>query len=259
MPVIDLALSYRGDGFSGYARQTDPDGIDTVPTVQGELERALELLYRRPIETVCAGRTDAGVHARAQHVSFDLDADELEERSLDRLAYALNGITSAAIAITGARVAPGDFSARFSARSREYRYLLSDDVQSPVFLRDWSWWVHHALDVEAMNEAAASLIGEHEFTSFCTAVASRQQHTRREVVSLSLARTVEMGEECIALFIKGNAFLHNMVRIIVGTLAEVGTGRRPVSWVGEVLEMRDRRAAGPTAPARGLTFWNVEY
>jgi len=260
-PVVSVALrvSYEGSAFSGYARQTGPDGRDRVRTVQGDLEHALELVYRRPVPTVCAGRTDAGVHAIGQVVGFELTPEEFAERPLDRLVFNIDGICDDGLEVTAACRAREGFSPRFDAVSREYRYRLVAGPVPPVFLAGHSWWVRRPLDEEAMRAAAAHLVGEHDFRSFCLAVSAEGRNTVREVRTIELLHEEHLGEGCLCVRVVGNAFLHNMVRILVGTLVEVGAGRRPSAWTADALAACDRAAAGPTAPAEGLTFWQVVY
>ncbi|MBR3312989.1 MAG: tRNA pseudouridine(38-40) synthase TruA [Atopobiaceae bacterium] len=255
--TLVLKVGYRGAGFSGYAEQ------EGQRTVAGELRHALETLLRRPCELVCAGRTDAGVSATAQHVSLPLLPEELE-REPRRLWRSLAAITPDDISIRGLYLAPSDFSARFDAQSRAYRYRIVCGNAQPVLLWGFAWWIKSPLDVDAMAQAAAPLVGEHDFTSFCKVSSAQQIRDAGRSLSRCLQRvevhaTQEMGEDVLAIDVTGNAFLHNMVRIIVGSLVEVGRGNRPVSWLAQALERRDRRAAGPTAPAEGLVLNGVRY
>ena len=252
--TVALELAYNGAPFCGFARQEGG-----LLTVQGELERALCLLYKREVETTCAGRTDAGVHALGQVVSFDVDEAELAARPLPALRRSLDALTHKAIVVREAREAPEGFSARFSAKSREYRYYIAQGAVRPLFLRDFSWHLSCELDVEAMRAGAAQLLGEHDFKSFCKVASAEGKRTVREVKEIELYREVVMGEEALVVRVVGNAFLHSMVRAIVGTLVAVGRGLREPSWVGEALAACDRRAAGETAPAQGLVFWKVNY
>ena len=262
MVTLALKVAYRGAAFSGFARQ--PDQL----TVQGELERALEMLLRRPIETTCAGRTDAGVHARGQVVSFDMTEGELAELDArdagsGRARFAspcrsLNAITHEDIAVREAWQAPDGFSARFDAKAREYRYFLATDVVAPVFARDFSWHVG-PLDVAAMHRASRCLIGEQDFKSFCRASSAEGKPTCRNLMEVSFDREEVAGENLLAVRVVGSSFLHSMVRTVVGTLVEVGRGRRPEHWVNEALKACDRKAAGECAPACGLVFWEVRY
>ena len=250
--TLALKVAYRGEPFSGFARQ--PDQL----TVQGELEHALELLLRRPVETTCAGRTDAGVHARGQVVSFDVSPDEHGEMNFHKFKRSLNAITHSDIAVRDVYRAPDGFSARFDAQSREYRYFLATDAMPPVFMRDFSWHVGD-IDVAAMHRASRCLIGEQDFKSFCRASSAVGKPTCRNLMDVSFACADVFDEEIVVVRVIGSSFLHSMVRTIVGTLVEVGRGRKPEKWVAEALAARDRTAAGECAPAQGLVFWQVNY
>lgn len=253
--VFALTVAYTGADFHGFARQPGQT------TVQGELERALGTFFAREIETVGAGRTDAGVHALGQVVSFELPADALKGRSLDRLRNALNALTPDSISVRMVEEKPLEFSARFSAKEREYRYRYVFSAVEPLFLRPVTWWVSPStpVDVQAMKAAAPLLVGEHDFASFCVAASAQDRNTVREILSVTIFGTDHLGEGCLVLQIRGTAFLHSMVRVIAGSLLEVGLGRREPQWLTEVLAGRDRRLAGPTAPAQGLTLWRVRY
>jgi len=254
MSTLAMTVAYDGAPFCGFARQ--PGQL----TVQGELERALGTLFAREVPTVCAGRTDAGVHALGQVVSFEPEEGELEGRSLAKLQRSLNALTHDGISVRGLRVAPDGFSARFDAKWREYRYRLVVGQEPPVFLAPYAWWLRcDTLDVDAMREAAACLIGEHDFKSFCLAVSAVDKPTCRNVMAVDIFEEEQLGERCLVVRVVGNAFLHSMVRTIVGSLVDVGCGRREPAWMQEVLDACDRRAAGQCAPAQGLTFWQVGY
>ncbi|WP_251197535.1 tRNA pseudouridine(38-40) synthase TruA [Anaerotardibacter muris] len=246
-------LTYNGAPFSGFARQNGQR------TVQGSIEEALELLFHREVETTCAGRTDTGVHALCQVVSFDLLPDEWFRRKPDTLLRSLNALTHEAISFREVRPMPEDFSARFSAMSREYHYYLCTDDAPPLLMESFCWHVAKPLDIEAMRNAAHYLIGEHDFKSFCMAVSAKGKPTKRFVSEVSFTQEQIWNSNFIRIRVVGNAFLHSMVRTMVGTLALVGAGKRPPEWVKEVLEARNRQAAGQNAPAQGLVLWNVVY
>ncbi|MDO8849060.1 MAG: tRNA pseudouridine(38-40) synthase TruA [Coriobacteriia bacterium] len=248
--TIVLTVSYDGRGFAGFARQPG------LVTVQGQLESALATALRRDVETVGAGRTDAGVHALEQVVSLEWDEPDLDRAALLR---SLNALVGDGIVVTGVREAPAGFSARHSAVGREYRYRIVPGPVPPLFLAPVSWWVKGTLDLGAMREAADALIGEHDFRSFCVASSAEGIRTFRRLDLIEIGPEIAMGEHSIVIRVAGNAFLHSMVRVIVGSLAEVGLGRRPASWVADALAACDRSAAGPTAPAQGLTLWHVHY
>ena len=247
-----LRVGYRGAGFAGFASQPGQR------TVAGELERALSTFLRREARVVCAGRTDAGVHALAQHVSLPVSASELRlpER---RLMVGLSALLPDDISVSAAYLAPPAFSARFDALSRTYRYRIACGPARPVLAWEHAWWLRCGLDVAAMDEAAQALVGEHDFKSFCKADSSEGRPTCREVQELRVREGEEASEQLVFVDVRANAFLHSMVRTIVGSLAEVGRGHRDASWLAEALAALDRTKAGPTAPAKGLVFAGVEY
>lgn len=261
MPTIALTVAYNGEPFAGFARQAEGH----VKTVQGELEQALSLLYRREVKTVCAGRTDAGVHALGQVVSFDISDEELQAKPLRSLRRSMNALVDEAISISAAEEKTAGFSARFDAQWREYHYHICTQSARPVLIMPLVWHLGGlSLDIQAMNRAASRLVGEHDFKSFCMAssahiIEADGRSTCRNVMACEVYEEVLAGTPVITVRVVGNAFLHSMVRTMVGTLVEVGRGKRSASWVDEVLQARNRSAAGQNAPAAGLTFWRVGY
>ena len=255
LETIVLKLAYDGTNFSGFAAQPQPH----IRTVAGELTRALETFLRRPVDLTCAGRTDAGVHAIAQYVSFpSQDPSELAITSR-RWMRAMSALLPDDIALRAVFHAAPGFSARFDARARTYTYRIVSGEVRPLLTRNVTWWNRAQLDVVAMEVAARCLVGEHDFKSFCKAASAVDKPTHRNVMSVGFARECNLGEECLAFTITGNAFLHSMVRTIVGSLVEVGAGHRDPAWLAQALAARDRAAAGPTAPAQGLCFMDVSY
>ena len=252
--TLDIELAYNGAPFSGFARQKD-----VRTTVQENLEVALEVLLKRVVETTCAGRTDAGVHARCQHVSFDVTEEEFAGVDLSRMRVSLNALTHRAISIRSVDERPSGWSARFDAQAREYRYFICAEAAPPIFLDGFSWHLPEALDVDAMYRASRCLIGEHDFKSFCKAASAVDKPTCRNVSAIEFAYETVMGEQALVITVCGNAFLHSMVRTLVGSLVAVGQGKQPESWIAEALAACDRAAAGQTAPAQGLVLWNVTY
>lgn len=250
--TLVLKLGYRGAGFCGFAAQPGRR------TVAGEVTRSLETLLRREVDLTCAGRTDAGVHAIAQYVSVPVTADELA-LPVRRLMHGLSALLPDDISPAVLYHAPKGFSARFDARSRSYRYRIVAGEARPVLAWDHAWWLRSDLDVAAMGEAASALVGEHDFKSFCKATSAEGKPTHRCVMRCDVSEQAECGERVICIDVVGNAFLHSMVRTIAGTLVEVGRGHRSPAWVGEALAACDRKAAGPCAPAKGLTFVGVDY
>ncbi|WP_251212115.1 tRNA pseudouridine(38-40) synthase TruA [Adlercreutzia murintestinalis] len=251
--TYSLTLAYDGAPFAGFARQ--PGQL----TVQGELEHALELIFRRPVETTCAGRTDAGVHALCQVVSFGVLPGEMDGRSPRSFLRSMNALTCDGISVREVCERLAGFSARFDAKAREYRYFICQQEAPPIFTTAHSWHISQPLDVAAMEAGAAHLIGEHDFKSFCMAASAVGKPTCRNVSEICFSREVIMGEPQLVVRVVGNAFLHSMVRTIVGTLVLVGRGKRRADWVRDVLAARDRTAAGENAPAQGLVLWHVEY
>lgn len=251
--TLALQVAYDGTDLHGFARQPN------VLTVQGSIEEALGVLLRRPVDTVGAGRTDAGVHAIGQVVSFPVELDELPS-DFTTLRRSLNALVDPAIRVRSIDVAPPGFSARFDAVSRTYRYLIAVGPVAPLFSSRFAHHVNRPLDLDAMRAGAAHLIGEHDFRSFCVSASSEGQRTfrRLDVVEVNPSVT-PFGEETIEVVVRGNAFLHSMIRIIVGTLIEVGAGRRDPEWVREALVACNREAAGPTAPPTGLVLVDVNY
>ena len=249
-PVIALVVAYDGLLFSGFAAQPG------LATVQGRLESALAIALGRSVKTVVAGRTDAGVHALGQVVSFVATGAEPPPEVLKR---SLNALVGNGIVVRDVRMARPGFSARFDATGREYRYRICPQRVPPLFTAHVAWWLHKDLDIGAMRRASDLLLGEQDFRSFCLAASAEGKHTFRCVHTIELTEEEHLGEHCIMIRVVGNAFLHSMVRVIAGTLVDVGAGRRDVEWVSDVLEAKDRAAAGPTAPAHGLTLWAVSY
>jgi tRNA pseudouridine38-40 synthase len=242
---IALGLEYDGSSFEGW--QTQSHGR----TVQDLLERALECFAQEPLATICAGRTDAGVHARGQVVHFDTER-EREEQSWVR---GVNRYLPAQVAVRWARPVDARFHARYGARQRHYEYwLLNDNVRSPLLDRR-AGWVFRPLDVAAMQAASKVLLGTHDFTSFRSA----QCQAATAVRTLARCEVLAHVGKLIRLRFSANAFLHHMVRNLVGALVEVGVGRRDAAWVGEVLAARDRSRAAATIEAAGLYFMGVEY
>ena len=247
-------IAYDGGGFSGFAEQRQ----EGVRTVGGEVRSALETFLRRPVDLVCAGRTDAGVHAIGQYVSFPATSDELEI-GRGRWLAAMRALFPEDVSLLEIYHAVPGFSARFDARSRTYTYRIVDGDVRPLLTRDVVWWHRGSLDDGAMEEAAQALVGEHDFKSFCKVESALGRSTCRRVSEVSFERRTELGEDLLAFTITGNAFLHTMVRTIMGSLVEVGAHRREPAWLGEAMEACDRSAAGPTAPAKGLCFVDVSY
>jgi len=218
--------------------------------VQEAIETALSFVADAPIATTCAGRTDAGVHAACQVVHFDTDA----ERSERSWTLGGNSRLPDAVRFLWCRAVAPDFHARYSARARRYRYRILNRGIPPALQRQWLSWERRPLDAGAMHRAAQALLGEQDFSAFRTAQC-QAKHPRRCLHEISVVRE---GEQ-IAIEVQANAFLHHMVRNIVGSLLIVGRGEQPEAWIGELLAGRDRTVAGPTAPSEGLVFLGPRY
>ena len=241
---LALGIEYDGTDFSGWQRLSHGD------TVQGALEKALSFVAAHPVEVTCAGRTDAGVHGRCQVVHFDTDV----QRDLRGWVLGACSNLPASVAVLWAQPVEPTFHARFSARSRRYRYRILNRQVRPALDARYVTWERQPLDAARMHGAAQALIGEHDFSAF-RAISCQAAHARREVMAVSVRRE----EEHVVVEIEANAFLHHMVRNIVGSLLPVGRGEQPVAWMRELLEGRNREVAGPTAPASGLTFLGPRY
>jgi tRNA pseudouridine38-40 synthase len=244
-----LGIEYDGSAFSGWQRLSRP-GQPAEPTLQAALEDALAFVADAPVATVCAGRTDAGVHAQCQVVHFDSPVQR------DPRGWTL-GATSRlpdAISVRWCVPVDDDFHARFSAHARRYRYRILNRSVRPAIQRQYLAWVRRPLDADAMHAAAQALVGEHDFSSFRT-VHCQAPHARRDLQTIVVRRDGDVVE----IDVQANAFLHHMVRNIVGSLLEVGSGERDAGWIAGVLAARDRTVAGPTAPASGLVFLGPLY
>lgn len=244
-----LGIEYDGGEFLGWQRLSKPGEADPG-SLQAALEQALSFVADARIDTVCAGRTDAGVHAACQVAHFDSDAAR-EPRGW------MLGVTSRlppAMCVRWCVPVADDFHARFSARARRYRYRLLNRPVRPALQRQYLAWERRPLDADAMHRAGQALLGEQDFSAFRT-VHCQAPHARRDMQAIDVRRE---GEQ-VVFELQANAFLHHMVRNIVGSLLEVGAGERPEAWIGEVLQGRDRTLAGPTAPAEGLVFLGPRY
>lgn len=241
MPNVRLRLEYDGTNFRGW--QVQPG----ERTVQGVLEQAIEKVHGATVRATAAGRTDTGVHALDQVVNVALPVAEPAE-----LGRSLNGVLPPDVSVLSADIVPDDFNARYDAVRRSYDYRITG--RRLALDRDRAWWVKTPLDLDAMNRAAACLIGQHDFTSFCVVA-----HERENRICHVLTCTWSHRDDLIRLDIQSDRFVRSMVRSIVGTLVDVGRGFLDERSVAAILAARDRKEAGPTAPARGLFLTRVDY
>lgn len=244
MKRIMLTVAYDGTDYHGWQYQPG------VATIEGELNRHLSQLLQEEITVIGASRTDTGVHGLCNLAVFDTGTQIPPEK----LSYALNRRLPEEIRIRCSREVDPDFHPRKCSGRKTYEYRIWNDGFENPLLRRYAHFTYQMLDVEKMKEAAACLIGEHDFASFCAA-GSTARTTVRTIYDLQVERQGKL----IVIRVTGNGFLYNMVRIIAGTLMEVGRGRREPRWVEEVLQARDRTAAGPTAPAKGLVLKKYEF
>ena len=241
---IMLTVEYDGTNFCGWQKQ------EGLRTVEGEVEKAVLKSTGKSVKIYASGRTDAGVHAYGQVANFKISTTIPGERFL----FPLNDKLPEDICIRKSREVPYDFHSRFSAEEKTYRYLiLQDELRSPL-MRNYAYQVSYKLDVDKMREASKYIIGRQDFTSF-TPIKSSIDKNIRTVISSDIKTDGNM----IVFEITGNGFLHNMVRIIVGTLIEVGYGKREPEDVREIVRLKDRDKAGHTAPSKGLYLMNVKY
>lgn len=242
---IALGVEYMGTDFHGW--QVQKSGIRTVQQV---VEIALSAVADHPVRVFCSGRTDAGVHAIEQVIHFETDVDREDKAWL----FGGNVNLPADVNFTWAKRVNDDFHARFGAFARRYHYKIHNTKVRSAIITNHSLWEPRALDLNAMNKAAKYLIGKHDFSAFRGSLCQ----AKSPIKTIEFVHLTKDGDE-ILLDIKANAFLHHMVRNIVGTLLKIGKGERPVEWVQTVLESKDRKQAGATAPPQGLYFIKAFY
>lgn len=244
MGRIALGIEYDGASVFGWQRQRD------VPSVQAHLENALSVVANQNITVQCAGRTDAGVHATGQVVHFDCDVERPERA----WTLGVNANLPETISVTWAKPVSNEFHARFSATHRRYRYVIHNSRIRPAILHGGVTHEYRELDETKMHEAAQSLLGEQDFTSFRAALC-QSKSPFRHVTKVSVYRYGRY----VVVDIRANAFLHHMVRNIVGSLSVIGAGEQPVSWISELLALKDRSKAATTAKPNGLYLVDVTY
>ncbi|MFC3120197.1 tRNA pseudouridine(38-40) synthase TruA [Agaribacter flavus] len=241
---VALGIEYQGEAFKGWQRQAN------VSSVQGNIERCLAGILTEKVDVVCAGRTDAGVHATNQVVHFDTD----KTRPVSAFTLGMNANLPSTIAVRWAQEVKSDFHARFSATARRYRYIIFNHTLRPGILSCGVTHVHRPLNAEIMHEAAQCLLGENDFTSF-RAAHCQSNSPCRHMNEISVKRAGQY----IVVEVEANAFLHHMVRNIVGSLIEVGAGEQSVAWFTGLLALRDRTKAAATAKPNGLYLVKVTY
>jgi tRNA pseudouridine38-40 synthase len=252
-----MVVAYDGGPFHGFAANAG------VATVAGTLEETIGRVLGAPVEITGAGRTDRGVHAWGQVISFDAPSARLD---LNALSRAVNQLCGASIVVREADVADAQFDARFSARGRTYRYTIVNRPVPDPFLGPTSWWIDRPLDLRAMRLGCDPLIGEHDFSSFCRrpktrpaaadgATAAEPSMSRRVIT----AGWEHLDDEVLRFTITASAFCHQMVRSVVGLLVEVGLGKKKAGEVAGIIRARDRSRAGQLAPPHGLCLWEVIY
>jgi tRNA pseudouridine38-40 synthase len=241
---IALGIEYDGQPFYGWQFQRE------LPTVEGSLQEALGKVANEPICLFCAGRTDAGVHATGQVVHFDTNA----KRHIDAWIWGTNSHLPSAIVVKWARHVDYSFHARFKAMSRRYQYIIYNNPIRQAIWNSRATWHYYPLDVSRMQEAANFLIGEQNFTSFRSSQCGSKSPMRK-VMDVIIKRQTDF----VIIEIEANAFLHHMVRNIVGVLVKIGTGFREPIWMKEVLDAKNRRVAAETAPPDGLYLTHVRY
>jgi tRNA pseudouridine38-40 synthase len=245
MQNFKLTIEYDGGAFHGWQRQAEER------TVQGELERALGRMARQPITLIASGRTDAGVHAIGQVANFICETRITPEA----FTKGLNSMLEGAIVIHRCEIVPQGFHSRYDAVCKTYRYRIHNHRLPRAIGRQYHWHVRAPLDMGAMQAASRHLLGRHDCTTF-EGAGSPRQHSVREIQH---AEWASARDDCLEFYITANGFLRFMVRNIVGTLVEVGRGKRSAGDIPALLAARDRSLAGPTAPAQGLCLMEVEY
>lgn len=241
---VALGLEYDGSRYHGWQRQPK------LNTVQGAIEHSLTKIIGKDVAVHCAGRTDTAVHAAGQVIHFDCDVN----RALKAFVFGLNSQLPKDISIKWSKEVPDDFHVRYTAEKREYRYMIYNHPIRPAHLRSYLTWYYRPLNHELMQEAAESLVGEHDFSSFRSTECQSKTPVRR-IESISIHRSGDI----IYFDIVANAFLHHMVRNIAGVLMAIASGRKPVDWAKELLEQKNRALGAETAPPYGLYLTRVTY
>lgn len=245
MKNIKMTVQYDGSNFKGFQRLKDNDN-----TIQGKIEDVLSKMTGESIEIIGSGRTDMGVHAVGQVINFKTKSNE----SVSKIQKYLYNYLPESIVIKEIEEVDERFHSRYNAKSKTYLYKIDNNKFHNPFNRKYSYHVEKKLDLEKMREASEYLIGEHDFSSFASSRSKKKSHVRT-IESIS----IQQNNDLIEIYISGDGFLYNMVRIIIGTLVDVGLNKISPSEVKEILEAKDRKVGGETAPAKGLFLYRVKY
>jgi len=244
MRNIKLTIEYEGKDYNGWQKQ--PNHLN----IQGEIERAIQNVTRQEVELIGSGRTDSGVHAFGQVANFKIETDF----PIEKMATAINSQLKKSIRIIKAEEVPLDFHSRYHCHQKTYGYFIDNSEQGTAIYRNITYHISQPLDVEAMQKAANYLVGEHDFSSFKSSGTSSKSSVR-----IIYSAKIVKEQERVAIILTGNGFLYNMVRIISGTLVEVGLGNIEPEEVKNILEAKNRQMAGKTLPAQGLFLMSVDY
>lgn len=244
MRNIKLTIEYDGTNFGGWQKQ--PNQLN----IQGEIERAIQIVTGKEVELIGSGRTDSGVHAFAQVANFKIDTDF----PLEKMAIAFNSQLKQAIRIKKVEQVTEEFHSRYHCHQKTYAYFIDNSSQGTAIYRNLTYHVPQTLDVEAMKKAASYLVGEHDFSSFKSSGTSSKSSVRTIYNAIVLKE-----QERVVIQLTGNGFLYNMVRIIAGTLVEIGKGEKTPEEIQEIIQAKDRQKAGKTLPPQGLFLMQVDY
>ena len=244
MRNIKLTIEYEGKDYNGWQKQ--PNKLN----IQGEIERAIQIVTGQEVELIGSGRTDAGVHAFAQVANFKIESDF----PIEKIATAINSQLKKSIRVLKAQEVPLEFHSRYHCHKKTYGYIIENSEQGTAIYRNNTFHVSQPLDVEKMQQAANYLVGEHDFSSFKSSGTSSKSSVRTIYQAQVLKEQTR-----VIIMLTGNGFLYNMVRIIAGTLVEIGLGHMEPEEMKKILEAKDRQKAGKTLAAQGLFLMNVEY
>lgn len=247
---LAFTVQYNGKNYFGFQKQKH------LPTIQSKLEETFSILFRQPIKIFSAGRTDRGVSALAQVIHFSLEKTSPLVNNMEKLIYAANSILPSDISLQFGKIVAEEFHARFSCLQRKYVYLLYNAPVRSALLHEQTLWLRYPLDIEAMRQAAKLFIGEKDFAAFTlSSYLKNKEKTIRRIDQIE----IETKEHLLSFYFCGSGFLHNMIRIITGTLVEVGKGKINEKMVQKILDSKDRRLAGKTLPPHALFFVKASY